>query len=127
MDVIFILGVILIVFMMIIILYFATQTLNHLEERSVKKNIENLAQQIRVPIKEKDGNLEKNNMKWIKESAWKIIRFIGLIFILFLCWRLFEFGFYSGSIFVFVLSVLLILVFSADYHNDIIEYFKRKD
>ena len=59
------------------------------------------------------------------KKKWKIVRFAGFIFILFLSWRLFEVGFYSGSIFVFILSIILILVFTADYHDDIIKYFKK--
>lgn len=82
----------------------------------VEKEIMDLAQQIR-----------KNNLKKeIKNNnAYKFIRFIGFIFLLFISWRLFEVGFYSGSIFVFILSIILIVIFTSDYHSDIIDYFKK--
>jgi hypothetical protein len=72
-------------------------------------------------------------MKWLKENWRKIILFIVVGFFLYLsCVFLYAWFEFNGSIrdkllylFITVITICVFLIFTADFHDDIIKWFKK--
>jgi len=69
-------------------------------------------------------------MSWLKTNWLKILQFILKGFILYLCgallyaWLAFNGG-VGEKLINLIIVILLILVFTVDFHDDIIKFFKK--